>query len=126
MSRDNFWFTRVVGIRIRNEAPPDTEMGPGIRIISNGFRKARFPKIQIAERSEAGTWGPCKTLSDLTVLAKKNNGVFPVMHVYEVIDGRLALPRAIRFAFNLFELGGLNLDDVSFAHRHNREGEPER
>ena len=26
--------------------------------------------------------------ADLTVLAKKNNGVFPVMHVYEVIDGR--------------------------------------
>jgi hypothetical protein len=24
--------------------------------------------------------------ADLTVLAKKNNGVFPVMHVYEVID----------------------------------------
>jgi hypothetical protein len=30
MSRDNFWFTRVVGIRIRNEAPPDPEMGPGM------------------------------------------------------------------------------------------------
>jgi len=23
MNRDNFWFTRIVGIRIRNEAPPD-------------------------------------------------------------------------------------------------------
>jgi Cytochrome C oxidase, cbb3-type, subunit III len=29
--------------------------------------------------------------ADLTVLAKKNNGVFPVMHVYEVIDGRQAV-----------------------------------
>jgi mono/diheme cytochrome c family protein len=29
--------------------------------------------------------------ADLTVLAKKNNGVFPVMHVYEVIDGRQAI-----------------------------------
>lgn len=36
MSRDNFWFTRVVGIRIRNEAPPDPEMGPGIRISATG------------------------------------------------------------------------------------------
>jgi len=26
--------------------------------------------------------------SDLTLLAKKNNGVFPFNHVYEVIDGR--------------------------------------
>jgi mono/diheme cytochrome c family protein len=26
--------------------------------------------------------------SDLTVLAKKNNGVFPVSRVYEIIDGR--------------------------------------
>jgi mono/diheme cytochrome c family protein len=30
--------------------------------------------------------------ADLTVLAKKNNGVFPVMSVYEVIDGRQAIP----------------------------------
>ena len=29
--------------------------------------------------------------SDLTVLAKKNNGVFPVKSVYEVIDGRQAV-----------------------------------
>src|SRR3974390_1391757 len=29
--------------------------------------------------------------SDLTVLAKKNNGVFPVSHVYEIIDGRQAV-----------------------------------
>ena len=28
---------------------------------------------------------------DLTVLAKKNNGVFPVSRVYEIIDGREAL-----------------------------------
>ena len=28
---------------------------------------------------------------DLTVLAKKNNGVFPVSHVYEIIDGRQAV-----------------------------------
>ena len=28
------------------------------------------------------------TPSDLTVLAKKNNGVFPVAAVYEMIDGR--------------------------------------
>ena len=28
------------------------------------------------------------TPSDLTVLAKKNNGVFPVGAVYEMIDGR--------------------------------------
>lgn len=27
--------------------------------------------------------------ADLTVLAKKNNGVFPVSKIYEVIDGRL-------------------------------------
>lgn len=26
--------------------------------------------------------------ADLTVLAKKNNGVFPVSYVYEIIDGR--------------------------------------
>ena len=38
MSRDNFWFTRVVGIRIRNEAPPDPEMGPGISgLVSYGI-----------------------------------------------------------------------------------------
>jgi mono/diheme cytochrome c family protein len=30
--------------------------------------------------------------ADLTVLAKKNNGVFPVQSVYEVIDGRRAIP----------------------------------
>ena len=30
--------------------------------------------------------------ADLTVLAKKNNGVFPVESVYQVIDGRRALP----------------------------------
>ena len=30
--------------------------------------------------------------ADLTTLAKKNNGVFPVMHVYEVIDGRQPIP----------------------------------
>lgn len=29
--------------------------------------------------------------ADLTVLAKKNNGVFPVQSVYEVIDGRRAI-----------------------------------
>lgn len=29
--------------------------------------------------------------SDLTVLAKKNNGVFPLSRVYEVIDGRQPL-----------------------------------
>jgi mono/diheme cytochrome c family protein len=29
--------------------------------------------------------------ADLTVLAKKNNGVFPVQSVYEVIDGRQAI-----------------------------------
>ena len=29
--------------------------------------------------------------ADLTVLAKKNKGVFPVMSVYEVIDGRQAV-----------------------------------
>ena len=29
--------------------------------------------------------------SDLTVLAKKNNGVFPVSRVYESIDGRQAV-----------------------------------
>jgi mono/diheme cytochrome c family protein len=29
--------------------------------------------------------------TDLTVLAKKNNGVFPVSAVYEVIDGRKAV-----------------------------------
>ena len=29
--------------------------------------------------------------ADLTVLAKKNNGVFPEMSVYEVIDGRQAI-----------------------------------
>ncbi len=28
------------------------------------------------------------TPADLTILAKKNNGVFPVSSVYEVIDGR--------------------------------------
>ena len=28
---------------------------------------------------------------DLTVLSKKNNGVFPVSHVYEIIDGRQAV-----------------------------------
>ena len=28
---------------------------------------------------------------DLTVLTKKNNGVFPVSHVYEIIDGRQAV-----------------------------------
>lgn len=28
---------------------------------------------------------------DLTVLAKKNNGVFPINRVYEVIDGRAAV-----------------------------------
>ena len=28
---------------------------------------------------------------DLTVLAKKNNGVFPVSRVYEIIDGRQAV-----------------------------------
>jgi mono/diheme cytochrome c family protein len=30
--------------------------------------------------------------ADLTVLAKKNKGIFPVMSVYEVIDGRQAIP----------------------------------
>src|ERR1039458_4597497 len=29
--------------------------------------------------------------TDLTVLAKKNNGVFPVSAIYEVIDGRKAI-----------------------------------
>jgi mono/diheme cytochrome c family protein len=33
------------------------------------------------------TWPP-----DLTVLAKKNNGVFPAMHVSEVIDGEFEKP----------------------------------
>ena len=37
--------------------------------------------------------GPYKSLitkppSDLTTLAKRNNGVFPVSRIYEVIDGR--------------------------------------
>jgi hypothetical protein len=58
MSRDNFWFTRVVGIRIRNEAPPDPEMGPGIRI-SQRVPETRF-QIQIAERSETGMGPPKK------------------------------------------------------------------
>jgi hypothetical protein len=31
-------------------------------------------------------------LPDLTVLAKKNNGVFPAMHVSEVIDGEFEKP----------------------------------
>jgi hypothetical protein len=31
------------------------------------------------------------TPSDLTVLAKKNNGVFPINSVYEMIDGRKAV-----------------------------------
>ena len=30
--------------------------------------------------------------TDLTVLAKKNNGVFPLNSVYRVIDGRDAIP----------------------------------
>lgn len=30
--------------------------------------------------------------ADLTVLAKKNNSIFPVMSIYEVIDGRQAIP----------------------------------
>jgi mono/diheme cytochrome c family protein len=30
--------------------------------------------------------------ADLTVLAKKNNGVFPVNAVYEIIDGRASIP----------------------------------
>ena len=29
-----------------------------------------------------------KSPSDLTTLAKRNGGVFPISHVYEVIDGR--------------------------------------
>jgi mono/diheme cytochrome c family protein len=29
-----------------------------------------------------------KNPADLTILAKTNNGVFPVSHVYQVIDGR--------------------------------------
>ena len=33
------------------------------------------------------TWPP-----DLTVLAKKNNGVFPTMHLSEVIDGEFEKP----------------------------------
>lgn len=33
-----------------------------------------------------------KSPSDLTVLARKNNGVFPFARVYEVIDGREELP----------------------------------
>jgi len=32
-----------------------------------------------------------KSPSDLTTLAKANNGVFPYQRVYEVIDGRLAV-----------------------------------
>ena len=30
--------------------------------------------------------------ADMTVLAKKNNGVFPVNAVYEIIDGRASIP----------------------------------
>ncbi len=33
-----------------------------------------------------------KSPSDLTVLAKKNNGVFPFARVYEVIDGQQEVP----------------------------------
>lgn len=32
-----------------------------------------------------------KKATDLTTLAKKNGGVFPINHVYEVIDGRAEL-----------------------------------
>jgi mono/diheme cytochrome c family protein len=32
-----------------------------------------------------------KSAPDLTMLSKKNNGVFPVAHIYEVIDGRAAV-----------------------------------
>jgi mono/diheme cytochrome c family protein len=31
-------------------------------------------------------------VADLTTLAKKNGGVFPVQHIYEVIDGRQIFP----------------------------------
>jgi mono/diheme cytochrome c family protein len=32
------------------------------------------------------------TPPDLTTLAKRNNGVFPMAHVYEVVDGRREIP----------------------------------
>jgi hypothetical protein len=52
MSRDNFWFTRVVGIRIRNEASPDPEMGPGIAALPMGPGKNAFRKAISEKRTQ--------------------------------------------------------------------------
>ncbi len=53
-------------------------------------------KCVVCHGADGKTRGPylelTKTPSDLSTLAKRNGGVFPLQRVYEVIDGRVDVP----------------------------------
>lgn len=81
----------------------------GVLLVSSGLATAQGrPKVDLGkqeyEANCAGCHGPTgkgdgsftlllakKDPVDLTTLARKNNGVFPMQRVYEVIDGRQPL-----------------------------------